>query len=115
MSSTNELPLGSDEKEIAVAASDSNNPKLSSIPGSDLDETYDIYKRHAGEELDPVEAKRVLQKVDRRILPILIVIYLLQYLDKNGINYASVYGLEDGTHLEGQVCCAQSATCRSPS
>jgi hypothetical protein len=26
----------------------------------------------------------------------------MQYLDKNGINYASVYGLQDGTNLHGQ-------------
>ncbi|KAK6440758.1 hypothetical protein LTR95_003008 [Oleoguttula sp. CCFEE 5521] len=30
------------------------------------------------------------------------MIYLLQYLDKNGIKYASVYGLQKATHLKGQ-------------
>jgi hypothetical protein len=33
---------------------------------------------------------------------VLFGIYLLQYLDKNGINYASVYGLQAGTNLHGQ-------------
>jgi hypothetical protein len=113
MSQPNQSPSNVDEKDIAIAAPNSDNQKASPAPGSGLDETYDIYKRHAGDELDPAEAKQVLRKVDRRILPILIVIYLLQYLDKNGINYASVYGLEDGTHLEGQVCCIQSVTSRS--
>lgn len=28
--------------------------------------------------------------------------YLLQYLDKNSLNFASVYGLQDGTNLHGQ-------------
>ncbi|GAB1214304.1 hypothetical protein ATERTT37_003466 [Aspergillus terreus] len=27
---------------------------------------------------------------------------MLQYLDKNSINFASVYGLKEGTHLKGQ-------------
>lgn len=103
MSRSNQTELDASEKEIAVAESGSDSPKLSSTPGTDLDVTYDIYKRHAREELDPAEAKRVLRKIDLRILPVLIIIYLLQYLDKNGINYASVYGLEDGTHLVGQV------------
>ena len=31
------------------------------------------------------------------------MICLLQYLDKNGINYASVYGLEQDTKLESQI------------
>lgn len=26
----------------------------------------------------------------------------MQYLDKNSINFASVYGLKQGTHLKGQ-------------
>jgi hypothetical protein len=26
----------------------------------------------------------------------------LQYLDKNSINFSSVYGLQKGTHLKGQ-------------
>ena len=81
----------------------SESPKLSSASGSDLDDNYALYQQQAGMQLDPDEAKRVLRKIDLRIMPVLFVIYLLQYLDKNGINYASVYGLEEGTNLKGQV------------
>ncbi|PQE15637.1 MFS transporter protein [Rutstroemia sp. NJR-2017a BBW] len=35
-------------------------------------------------------------------MPILFVTYMLQYLDKNSLNFSSVYGLQKGTHLEGQ-------------
>jgi MFS family permease len=52
--------------------------------------------------VDHDEFKKVLRKIDVRILPVLFLIYLLQYLDKNGINYASAYGLAAGTQLEGQ-------------
>ncbi|EXJ57946.1 hypothetical protein A1O7_05369 [Cladophialophora yegresii CBS 114405] len=69
---------------------------------SDLDDDYHLYKRSDDQEMDPVESKRVLRKLDFRIVPILFLIYLMQYLDKNGINYASVYGLQDGTNLHGQ-------------
>ncbi len=68
---------------------------------SDLDDDYHLYKRSDDQELDITESKRVLRKLDRRIVPILFFIYLLQYLDKNGINYASVYGLQKGTNLHG--------------
>ena len=77
--------------------------KLSPTSSTSVDDNYDLYRRHAGEVLDPQEAKKVLRKIDRRVVPILFLIYLLQYLDKNGINYASAFGLEDGTHLSGQV------------
>lgn len=71
------------------------------ISPSDLDESYNVYKQHAGEEVSALEAKTVLRKIDLRLIPTLWLLYLLQYLDKNGINYASVYGLEDGTNLHG--------------
>jgi hypothetical protein len=68
---------------------------------SDLDDSYDVYRKAQGVEIDPSDAKRVLRKIDKRIVPVLLLIYLLQYLDKNGINYASVYGLQKGTNLHG--------------
>jgi hypothetical protein len=78
------------------------SPPLSSSGSSDLDDTYDAYKANQGNVTLPAEAKRVLRKVDRRVVPILFFIYLLQYLDKNGINYASAFGLAKGTNLQGQ-------------
>ena len=89
-----------DKISVEPKAVPSSGPD-SSASSADLDDNYDLYKNN---ELgvDPAEAKRVLRKIDKRIVPILFFIYLLQYLDKNGINYASVYGLEEGTKLEGQ-------------
>ncbi|KAH8887076.1 allantoate permease [Thozetella sp. PMI_491] len=68
----------------------------------DLDDTYNVYKSTIGTDITPEEEKNVLRKIDRRIVPILFVIYMLQYLDKNSINFASVYGLQAGTNLHGQ-------------
>lgn len=74
-----------------------------SAASQDRDETYDVYKQsRLGLETTPAEAKKVLRKIDTRLLPILILTYMLQYLDKNSINFASVYGLKEGTGLEGQ-------------
>lgn len=79
------------EEEITVASS------------KDLDDTYEIFKQQGDDtELDPEEARRVLRKIDWHILPLLMGSYLLQYLDKSSINFASVYGLQKGTHLQGQ-------------
>ncbi|KAF2495246.1 MFS general substrate transporter [Lophium mytilinum] len=73
----------------------------STAGSSELDDSYETFRKAQGIEIDPVEAKRVLRKIDLRIVPVLFITYLLQYLDKNGINYASVYGLQKGTHLTG--------------
>lgn len=91
-----------DEENVAPVQPTHSLPDLPEKDTSNLDESYEIYQRRAGETLDPIEAKRVLRKVDLRILPILVVLYLLQYLDKNGINYASAYGLQEALNLQGQ-------------
>ncbi|KAJ4378374.1 hypothetical protein N0V86_006075 [Didymella sp. IMI 355093] len=77
-------------------------PALSSGASSQLDDTYEAYKNNLGAEVDSAEAKKTLRKIDLRIVPILFLTYLLQYLDKNGINYASAFGLQEGTNLKGQ-------------
>jgi hypothetical protein len=67
-----------------------------------LDDNYALYKSSKDITASPDEYKRVLRKIDYRIIPILFVTYMLQYLDKNSINFSSVYGLQKGTHLRGQ-------------
>lgn len=81
-----------------------SDDEISASPASSthLDDNYEIYKNGKGVEIDEAEYKRVLRKIDLRIIPILFVTYMLQYLDKNSINFASVYGLKQGTHLKGQ-------------
>ncbi|GAB7347008.1 hypothetical protein MBLNU459_g3157t1 [Dothideomycetes sp. NU459] len=87
----------------AVAGADQSISPAGSASGSpELDENYHLYKSYDAVDIDPLEAKKVLRKIDLRIIPVLFTTYLLQYLDKNGINYASAYGLQKGTHLHGQ-------------
>lgn len=47
----------------------------------------------------PAENKRILRKIDLAILPILLVVYCLQSLDKTSLSYASVFGLIQHAHL----------------
>ncbi|KAJ1715495.1 MFS transporter [Aspergillus flavus] len=75
---------------------------LSSAGSSDRDDNYEVYQQTRALEYTPEEAKKVLRKIDLRLMPLLFLIYLLQYLDKNSLNFSSVYGLKEGTHLEGQ-------------
>jgi hypothetical protein len=84
------------EKDVeAIHAS----PAFSSSGSSQLDDTYEAYKTNQGLAIDPTEAKITLRKIDLRVVPILFFIYLLQYLDKNGINYASAFGFIEATNL----------------
>ncbi|KAF2127214.1 MFS general substrate transporter [Dothidotthia symphoricarpi CBS 119687] len=87
------------DKDVEVSQPSSILPSEAS---SEMDDTYEAYKNNEGIGIDPVEAKKTLKKIDTRIVPILFFIYLLQYLDKNGINYATSFGLQEGTNLKGQ-------------
>jgi hypothetical protein len=50
----------------------------------------------------PEENTRILRKIDLTILPILLVVYFLQGLDKTTLSYSSVFGLVQDAHLGGQ-------------
>lgn len=97
---------GADEKAFG-AHNVSSNPqyddsrKLSPKDDSDLDDNYDLYQRIADVVIDPREARKVLWKIDLRVMPILVVVYFLQYLDKKALNYASAYGLREHANLKG--------------
>lgn len=69
---------------------------------SNLDDAYHVYKESAGSlDATPEETQRTLRKIDRRIVPILFFTYMLQYLDKNSINFAATFGLKEGTNIDG--------------
>ena len=89
-----------------LTESDPQDTKISdditTASSRDFDETYEVYKKQDARDVDPREARRVLRKIDFHIIPLLMGTYMLQYLDKSSINFAVVFGLEDGTHLQGQ-------------
>ncbi|OTA62026.1 MFS general substrate transporter [Hypoxylon sp. EC38] len=101
------------EKKSAVeAAPDSvvniSSPLSTQLEGRlsassrDLDDAYELYRRQDATTLDPEEARQVLRRIDSHILPLLMGTYLLQYLDKATVNFASVFGLREGANLHGQ-------------
>ncbi|KAK3374248.1 major facilitator superfamily domain-containing protein [Lasiosphaeria ovina] len=44
----------------------------------------------------------VLRKIDRRLIPLLFVTYMLNFMDKTILSSASVFGLPEDTGLQGQ-------------
>ena len=52
--------------------------------------------------IDPKDERSVLLKIDLIIMPAMTLVYFFQYLDKQTINYASVFGLNEDLSLTGQ-------------
>ncbi|KAJ9242038.1 hypothetical protein DTO169E5_3259 [Paecilomyces variotii] len=51
--------------------------------------------------LDPEQSHRLVRKIDIYIMPLICIVYFLQYLDKIAISYASVTGIQKSTNLHG--------------
>ncbi|KAJ7872763.1 major facilitator superfamily domain-containing protein [Mycena olivaceomarginata] len=50
-------------------------------------------------ELDPLEAVRLRKKIDRHILPLMCVLYWVQYMDKTTLGSSAILGIREATHL----------------
>ena len=51
---------------------------------------------------DPKQLKKLMRKIDWTIVPMMIGVYFLQFLDKTTISYAAVMGIREDTGLKGQ-------------
>ncbi|KAI0475744.1 allantoate permease [Xylariaceae sp. FL0804] len=83
----------------------SSSEDVSAASARDLDDNYRLFKdaqQDGGLDADAAEVKKVVRKIDLHVVPVLFMIYFIQYLDKNSINFANAYGLQEGTNLHGQ-------------
>lgn len=67
---------------------------------------------HSPPEFTPEMEKRVLRKMDLRLIPMLSLLYLLAFLDRGNIGNAKIEGLLEDLNMTGPQ---YSWTCRQPS
>ncbi|MCJ1383437.1 hypothetical protein MMC17_006551 [Xylographa soralifera] len=69
----------------------------------DADDAMRAFESIGGEklELDAATSKRLLRRIDLIMMPILCVVYGLNYLDKTTLSYASIMGLQKDIGLVG--------------
>ncbi|KAL3417223.1 major facilitator superfamily transporter [Phlyctema vagabunda] len=51
--------------------------------------------------LDEEKSRRLIRRIDLYIMPLICIVYFLQYVDKIAIGYGSVMGMRQSTHLVG--------------
>ena len=74
-----------------------------SKPKSGADAALNLLKAGGGNRI-PIDAetnRRLLRKIDLHIMPLICIVYFLQYIDKTAISYASVTGILESTSLHG--------------
>lgn len=80
------------DKDSPFAVAEAGTQKL--LRDGDGALNFLLSQREAGIVVDLNETKRLRWKIDLRIMPILMTIYFLQYLDKTLLNYAAVMGIK---------------------
>lgn len=89
-----------ENKEVQISTSQPQAP-ISAKAGADA--ALHLLKETGGVRR-PVDAetnKRILRKIDLHIMPLICIVYFLQYIDKTSISYASVTGIIQDTNLHG--------------
>ncbi|KAL3475692.1 MFS general substrate transporter [Aspergillus californicus] len=56
-------------------------------------------EQQAAIHIDPAIEKRIVRKIDRVVLPLMCTVYFFQYLDKQAVGYAAVFGLREDLNL----------------
>ena len=89
-----------ESKEVQISTSQSQAP-ITNKAGADA--ALHLLKETGGVRR-PVDAetnKRLLRKIDLHVMPLICIVYFLQYIDKTSISYASVTGIIRDTNLHG--------------
>lgn len=60
-------------------------------------QTYESYSADFAAETE----RKLVRKIDLRLMPLLVTIYIFNYLDRNSITQARLYGLQDDLGVRG--------------
>ena len=80
-------------------------PRPLSKGSSDLEKhpaaEHDSVTVPSDEFVDPVEVKRIIRKIDWRLVPLLGLLYMLTFLDRVNIGNARLWNLERDLGMDG--------------
>ncbi|KAI5778269.1 MFS transporter [Geopyxis carbonaria] len=100
MTSSSYIAASKDPATPVVADVEKGSSSSASSSAAQLDEAYHLHRAYEHTAVSASEEARVLRRLDKRILPVLFFVYMLQYLDKNALNFSSAFGLEDALALK---------------
>lgn len=75
------------------------------IHNKNADDALEFILSHEGESVKPEEINesKLVWKIDFFILPLICLLYAIQYMDKLSNSYASIMGLRDDLHMTGSM------------
>ena len=89
------------EKQIIPPSGDGAPPAAILKHSYDADEAMKAFGEGEVLQMDEATSKRLLRKIDMNIMPLMCIVYSLNFLDKTTLSYASVMGLQKDINLQG--------------
>lgn len=103
MSSTkNNETIFIEETSMSTSKHDAIATEAYDLSKVDTSNPLTIYRTYTADEAALIE-KRLVRKLDMRILPTIVLIYILNYLDRNSITQARLYGIQKDAHITGAL------------
>jgi hypothetical protein len=69
---------------------------------AEVTQAEDVEKPTLYETIDPIAEKKLLRKVDLHVVPPLVILFLLAFLDRVNIGNAKIQGMTKELHMVGQ-------------
>ncbi|KAI0895479.1 MFS general substrate transporter [Annulohypoxylon nitens] len=76
------------------------NPDRTHAVNSRADKAAQFIAEHGEVTFDYEEERRVVRRIDIRILPLILGAYFFQQLDKSSLSYVSIFGIMEDAHLK---------------
>lgn len=92
-------PAGSFSLEEKLRASDDNSKKMTRAEKTEAINAIVQDPRVTLETFAHLDLKKILLKIDLRLIPPLTALYLLSFLDRGNIGNAKIEGLSEDLHL----------------
>ncbi|KAJ5693450.1 hypothetical protein N7462_002873 [Penicillium macrosclerotiorum] len=90
-----------DHREIEDAAAVPNDgPDKNHTNYNLVDHEVAKYATEAAIPIDEATNKRLKRMIDKRVLVVMMITYLIQTLDKGTLSFASIMGIQEDTHLK---------------
>jgi hypothetical protein len=89
--------------DLAMSTSQEETVLENKVTTGDADLTPHLFLEFVGkdDEWKALHTKRLLRKVDIRLLPLLVIMYLLNFLDRNNLSQARLGRLEQDLKMKG--------------
>lgn len=79
-----------------------STPSLTRPLAAQIPKHHDPNWTGDGIDTSAVDSKKVLRKMDMRLIPMLAILYLLSFLDRGNIGNAKIQGMQTDLNLSGE-------------